>query len=471
MTEVRVPPRKRLCAAVPGILVWGAAAALVVFGLTVRCYVLWRGPVRTPDSLNRYEPLAESLLRGHGFTTSMNPPFVPSTFDQPAYPLLLAISRPLPFADGRSIVAVQLGLEILILLLASRIALAASGSRAASRTVLVLGWSCPFLALAAGNVETEVLATLAATLTAGALLLTVVHPTPRRWAWAGAAAGLALLTRADLVVAVTLMIAAALFESWRRRAPRLPKAAAIVFISMTGVLLPWAIRNAVATGTFQPLGGVASQAGTGYALWLGTWLDDYHLQRPYWWFVLGPKGATDFPSDKIPDEEERRQALAALTLARDRGSLRGAEVDARFRQLASQAWSTRPLHGFLLTPLTRAVNTWVGVPSIVGYEPFLSITRWAWVLVLAWAALGAARSVVLAMPGSLVLLGLGLGRSLLPLVSGLASEPRYMFEALPVCLVMCAIELVSIGNPTPSAYPEDIQLDPSTVSDPRSPSL
>src|SRR5687767_5730047 len=68
------------------------------------------------DAKTRYDPIANSLLDGHGVPRDTSPPHRADSFDQPGYPLLLASIYATTIRSRRAVVLFQLFLELLVLL-------------------------------------------------------------------------------------------------------------------------------------------------------------------------------------------------------------------------------------------------------------------------------------------------------------------------------------------------------------------
>lgn len=455
--------------------------ALIVAATGLRLWVLGSDGSPNGDSARRYLPLATNILAGNGFTTDVAPPYHPSGFDQPGYPLFLASLFGLTQHSLRAVVLAQLLMELGIVLLMCLIVRALKLGPRTEMAACVFGLVCPFLPVWSGLVMTEVAATFGATLTCYALLQSVVARRRDRFMWwsiAGLAGGAALLTRADMVVSLGLMVVAAAvlgctmrpkrrrfltrrrpFRSqwlvWARRTAICRRGLTAYACITVFMLLPWAARNYSTLGLWRPLGQVADQQSNGYVLWLGTWVDNTTYQESYWWRALNSNGPTAFPEDKLPDAGERAAAMAALDLARRRHRFAG-EPSRRFFELANQARWNRPW-SCCTAPVKRLVSSWWmmaqftpvcvldGMGCRLGGEHserertvLYYLNRiWRCILLLGIAGLGYA---LWRRPRGFAILGaLLLGRSLLPIVSGIGTEPRYLLEALPICFVFAGL--------------------------------
>jgi len=252
--------------------------------------------------------------------------------------------------------------------------------------VLVVALLCPFLPLFAGYLLTEILATLSMCL----LVFSLLKGTARWWLIAGLASGAGLLLRADLIIASVVLptVAVIATKQWR--------GLVLYSIVLILVLLPWTIRNYRLSGAIKPLGGVAGQLNDPYVNWLNSWLDDPKYLDAYWWH-----------KDGVVDQ---------------------------------------PPVNHSAVPIRRTVMTWVRMPTYIQKTPLKIAGYIFWALLSTLAVVGATVSIrrknyLL----SALLVGLVVSRLVLPFLSALAAEPRYMIEALPACFLLAGIAIT--GRP------------------------
>jgi hypothetical protein len=423
-------------------------AWLCVFaiGAAIRVTVVLEGPRPSGDAWARYEPLARGLLAGHGFSKDTQPPYRPDGLDQPGYPLFLAAIYGATGGSRGAVVAAQLVLEagtiVLMMSMAAALGLAVRARRAALAVALV----CPFLPIYSAHILTEALATFATAATLAFLIRAAASRKAVWWCLAGLAGTGSLLVRADSVIAFGLMALAALGVAWRNGARQALLGAGLCVLVACAALAPWALRNQACFGELRPLGRASEQIHSGYVQWLDTWLVDPRHQYDYWWHVLDQNGPHHFPDAAMPDSE-RERAEAALGLARAQGSFDGAPA-AAFSALAREAREARPFTTRVLTPLRRMILTWLRLPSCVRNERLkvAGYGLWAIILLAMVAGLVVAtreRRVLFLVPLALIA-----GRSALPLLSGIANEPRYVIEALPACFLFAALLYVRARAPT-----------------------
>jgi len=243
------------------------------------------------DAKTRYNPIANSLLDGHGFSRDFSPAHRPDNFDQPGYPLMLAAIYSVTSRSPRAVVMVQLLLELLILLPVLAIARELRLKRSAQMLVLVIGLITPFLAKYAGLLLSEVFASLMIYVCCYTLMRALRESSNdglRWWAISGVAAAISLLIRADTVILIGLMCAVAVIlarpDTKQRRLQQIGLLIAGLVLAMT----PWTLRNYYHFRSFKPLGNVAAQSNHPYVKWLNTWFDDPAELKTFWWEALRP---------------------------------------------------------------------------------------------------------------------------------------------------------------------------------------
>jgi hypothetical protein len=245
-----------------------------------------------------------------------------------------------------------------------------------------------------------------------------------------------------LIIAVTLMVVVAVTLYWLKHSFRATQATLIFLLTLIAVLTPWMIRNHVTFGALRPLGGVHEQVEMPYIQWLDTWLDDSKLIHPYWWHALDPASTGEFPAGKL-GHDERRRAERALQMAREQGTFRG-EPERQFVELADEAKRERALMVYAFAPLKRCVMAIVRMPSYIHNSALKVVTYLFWLALLLFIAAGAWLVIKERMPIMLIPAAIIAGRFTLPLLSALGSEPRYLFEALPVGFIVGAIAVAKV---------------------------
>src|SRR5262249_31896843 len=145
------------------------------------------------------------------------PPYAPDRLNLPGYPLFLAGIELVAGTDRRAVVVVQLAVELLGVWCLVLVARRAGLSPPTVLAVAALALLCPVLPTVARALWSETLATAALTATCLAWLTALGAPERRApWLLAGAGSALCVLTRADLVVAVGLLVVVVAVLALRR---------------------------------------------------------------------------------------------------------------------------------------------------------------------------------------------------------------------------------------------------------------
>lgn len=346
------------------------------------------------DSRWHYDPLARNLLQGHGYTKSLEPPYIPDSFHQPGYALFLAATYAISGYSLQFVGYIQTLLEASIICMIWQLGGWLGLSKRARVAAVAFALATPLLARFSREVLTETLATFTMTLTV-LLAGLAVKKSQVAWGWilTGIAGGSALLVRADLLPSIILLIVMVTMLSHQRHK------VILLIVALLVTMSPWMIRNFTIYGQLKPLGEVTTQAQLPYVRWLNTWLTDYTEEREYW-------------HQRDPDPT----------------------VD--YDQLARIARQEAPARTFIWIPILRTVRVWIN-------QPLNLPTPWYWqpvhlitYLTLAFGLVGVVlmfwkRQWLLLIPFAIVV-----GRSVLPFMSALGVEPRYMLEAIPMVYLL-----------------------------------
>ena len=473
--------------------IWGdwrwrcAVVVLVLVALLIRGLVLSSPLVLSGDAQARYVPLATNLWHGHGYSRQLSAPFRPDSFDQPGYPAFLATALEIGEGNLTATVPMQVVLEIGIVILVFLLASAANLPRATQLGALSLALVCPFLPLWSGRAMTEILTTFCLSVLCWLCVQAARDEGQREISWwlcAGVAGGLCLMVRADTLPAVALMLLFGALAQWiygrrqrvrnlnfeiarfgvrRGDALRAAGGLGVAVLILGLIMVPWTWRNQRVFHEFLPLGRVGEQQRNGYVVWLGTWVDDTRFHKPLWWDILKPDHDIRFPATRIPDAFERENAVRGVQLARKHKMFAGA-ASQQFFVLAAQARQRDPLRVRVIVPLKRTAMTWLRmadytpISAVRGFarDPqkphnpraheqfFITLITYSWYVLLGFALLGMARSLYEKRWLCAPLWALIIGRSLLPFISGIGTEPRYMIEALPAVFIFAALGATAI---------------------------
>jgi hypothetical protein len=259
------------------------------------------------------------------------------------------------------------------------------------------------------------------------------------WALFGLGSSAALLVRPDLPPVVALLTVALAVHAWRRSRREALTGMGLALFGFALPLALWMMRNVHEFGAPQPLGTSVNQLVTPYQRWLGTWMDDRSDMPSYWWYVGDPGYATAFPASKVVDSAERARADALLGTGRIAVLAKG--NDTVWNELTAKARSERPLRTFVVVPFSRVAHVWMNVASYSRRRELRIVGTLLWGAFLFAALLGiyfAARRDSLLM---WFLVAVIAGRSILPLVVGIACEPRYIVEAIPATFILFGFTL------------------------------
>jgi 4-amino-4-deoxy-L-arabinose transferase-like glycosyltransferase len=347
------------------------------------------------DSRWHYDPLARNLLQGHGYSKSLQPPYIPDSFHQPGYPLFLAANYAISGYSLQVVGYVQALLEVGILYMIWQLGGRLGLSRRARVAAVVFGLATPLLPRFNREILTEILATFAITLTVLLIGLAINKPQMNwRWILAGISGGIVLLIRADLLPSIILLIliTVILNRHWHK--------VALLLLFLFVIMSPWMLRNYTIYEQLKPLGDVTAQTQLPYVKWLDTWLTDYAEEREYW-------------HKRDPDPS----------------------ID--YTQLIKTAHEETPVRTFVWVPLLRIIRVWINQPQNLPtpwyWQPAYFITY----LTLVFGFTGAILIFWQRQWSLLIPLAIVVGRSILPFMSALGVEPRYMLEAIPMVYLLC----------------------------------
>ncbi|HKP11961.1 MAG TPA: hypothetical protein VJZ91_07605 [Blastocatellia bacterium] len=332
------------------------ALLLTLMALGFRLFIALKLPTDEPDDGRLYARIANNVLDRHVYSIATEEPFEPTYIRLPGYPLFLALVYKWFGRDNnRAVRVIQAVVDTLTCWLVAWLALCWTPAawelekrRRALLTALFLMAACPFLAIYAATLLTEVWTAFFATLCALAGSLALRSRSVKRqaawWLVAGLAGGGATSFRPDgglFVAAVggtlALIELRRIVTRWRgagkrnesdsaadgRRAARQLMAKALLqgAMLMAGfavALAPWTIRNARVFGVFMPIAPPqANMPGEfvprGFTLWLKTWVTDVkYTQTIEWAMDARPIHIEQVPPEAFDSPEERDRVAALL---------------------------------------------------------------------------------------------------------------------------------------------------------------
>lgn len=431
--------------------------ALALIAIALRFWLVLPNVAILGDGILRYDPIARNLVAGNGFTVDTSEPFRPDTFEVPLYPAFIALIYALSGNSLITVAIVQIVLELLTIILIVKIATLLNLPERVKPVAATIGLMSPFLVVFSTNVMTEVVTTFSITAACYLLLRALTGSATSglsRWWLAGLAAGACMLLRIDTVLCVGMMGLAAVIILRSKQAPwsRILYCVGAFTISVVVVLTPWTVRNYLVVGKLKVPGAqqIINNTDNNYYRWLGTWFDDPKLVHHYlyWPQMWGITESRPFPVDKVPDEDERRRAEAAMKIARRQRSFDG-EPGREFLSLTNEAKRSRPLRTRLIVPAKRVAMAWIRLPNYLHWANVSNrgkiIGYVCWMFLLVAMVLGAI-SGLLSRYAITMLIALVISRSMLPFIGALGTEPRYMIEAYSAILLLAALGVIYASN-------------------------
>ena len=393
----------------------------------------------------RYTVPAINLLAGHGFSSDVAEPILPSAHTVPLYPLFIA-GIYLVFGENNTAVrisqsAIDLITCLLVAFVSFRLAPPSLKGTAAIAALVIYGCLSWFTVSWTRYVLTETLA-MFLTMLAIAASITTFRNERRRWIAVGLICGVALLARADSVL---LVFSFGVFLAIRVLRIRRAKAVVSLLLFCFAVLLmlaPWVVRNYIAFGRFEPLSSPIGRARdsyvpNGYFRWTHTWMADETNYRAYDPALHPGVDSFDphlFPSDAFDSDEERQRVFVLIDRYNQAGELTP-ELDNKFGEIASQRIKRAPVRYFVRLPVHRIASMWL--TGFATGNPFHRFLRILFVLPIiiggiAGLAFWAPNRTLVSLLALIIL-----SRTLY--FAFTSSEERYIVEAYPLMIAACGV--------------------------------
>lgn len=354
---------------------------LLAFGWRL---VLVIGFPREAGDEKRYTVPAINLLAGHGFSSDVREPILPSEHTVPLYPLFIAGVYAIFGQSNTAVRIAQSAIDLITCLLVAFVSFHLAPTRwrkpAAFMGLIIYGFLCWFTLSWTRYILAETLATF---LTMLAVAVSTMTWQRERWRWptVGFICGVALMVRADSVLLVAAFGLFLLIQI-----VRLPTSKSMVNLlsfcaAIPLVLAPWTARNYIALGKFQPL---ASPVGAphgeyvpqGYLLWIRTWMANETHYRVY--HPVTQPGSRNFDARQLPDEAfdnpaEREEVLRLIDRYNETGRFTP-EMNGEFQALAYARIKRAPIRFFVWLPIQRIAGMWLtGFPTSSAFKRFLRI--------------------------------------------------------------------------------------------------
>ncbi len=410
------------------------AVALVV-ALLWASFLALIFPYPVQDDAKQYDTIAENLVAGHGFSLSIAPPFTPTMYREPAYPVFLSGVFLIAGHRPAAAQAAQIMLFLLTVLFVHWIAQAAFDEKTAQLASLATALAPP-LANFPSYLLSETFFTCVLVALVWALLKTVSGKRVRWFVFTGLLWGTAILSRA-----ITMTFAVPIVLAWfllHRQTQVTRTRLAVCYIaclcSALALVGPWVLRNQRQFGT----GAIALRGGR--VIWERAQRLDYTPAQVAQTLVFSFSefaGKTVFPKavDRPRDFLLRESGLANQRVYQwEAEGLSEQQIEQRFLQEALPR-----LHAHPLIYLAQSGLEWIKLTAF-SYLPVLNEraleeqikTMRSGRLLLA-VARGAIR--MLAFP---VLLLAGVGGYMRRL-----EWRRWLFVALPIIIISAAYCLFS----------------------------
>lgn len=406
----------------------------------------------------RYTTPAINMLAGRGFSSEVVAPYRPTEHAMPLYPIFIAGVYAIFGEHNLAIRIAQAVLDsltgLLVAFVAFNLAPVKVRRESAIWAIVCYGFFSWFTVIWTSFILTE---TLAIFLTMLAVATSVWASRGRFWRWllVGFVCGLAILTRADSGLLAMSFVLYLTFQIVRMRSAETIVSLFLFCFATTMVLTPWAVRNYVAFGKFQPL---ASPYGAprgevlpkGYELWIETWLSTYESNYgaldPFYFQGIPAFDFSVLPSSAFDSTGERDEVAKLIARQNRPEGISTEEFSNRFYELAIERIKRAPMRYFVWLPLQRIASNW-----LTGFGTTNELRRFARIMLVLPILIGGAVGLVVWARNPMlvsVLVLLIMTRTIY--FAYLISESRYIVEAYPAMIaafgITCAIILSRIKS-------------------------
>jgi hypothetical protein len=356
-------------------------AALLV-GLTLRLFFVAHFSPFAGDS-QFYRELARNWLDHGVYGRFFLGQLIPVDMRMPGYPAFLAAVYAVFGRADKTVMLVQVAIDIATCVLAAMIAARIAPARKKTLVATAALWMaalCPFTANYTAVVLTEVLATFLTTLGIFVFVCILTHPSvdlPARsfgrnsllcaagwFLLAGALVGVGTLVRPETPLLLIAMVLA-LCIRWRRTVdwPKLALATSWMVAGLLLTLMPWAVRNARTLGHDEFLAPRYAETQNdfvprGFYKWTGTWMvqfEDAYLAP--WKLGKAPILIDTLPSSAFDSADERVRVEDLLSRYNTNLQM-NPSLDHEFALIARERTTRRPMRTYLFIPAARAIVIW-----------------------------------------------------------------------------------------------------------------
>lgn len=221
------------------------------------------------DDAHVYEVMASNLLKGNGFSADESPPYRPTIWRTPGYPLFLAGIYAIFGRSPNLVRVIQALMDSINCLLIYLICLLCfkkeKKPRKLAKTVYFIAALSPFTAFFVSMIYSEILTTFLLILSIFLFCWAMERKKQLYYFFSGLSVALSFLCRPAILIYPFILITA-YFCLNINNGQRLLKSVAIYIFAISLVWLPWVYRNSVAFHRFVPL-SVAS----GAYIWVGSY--------------------------------------------------------------------------------------------------------------------------------------------------------------------------------------------------------
>jgi hypothetical protein len=356
-------------------------AALAV-GLALRLFFVYHFPFQAGDS-HFYDELARNWLdRGvYGFFDHGQ--LMPADVRMPGYPAFLAAIYAVLGRTVRTVMFVQVFVDLMTCFLVAMIAARFANARRKKSVATVAIWMAALCLFTANYTAVELTEVLAIFFTAAAVLFFLnllsdpsmdlpLDPNNKRavlsfvgrWLLGGFLVGLGTLVRPDapiLLAAVGLVLC---FRWWRiANWRKLALAGLWTVVGLLFALMPWAIRNARTMGNVAFLSPrYAETRGDfiprGFYSWTQTWMVRFGDSYLVTWKVRSGPIRMEELSQSAFDSDAEKSRVELVLNSYNKNYQMTPVMDRVFADLAAERTSRHPMRTYVHVPVMRTVAMW-----------------------------------------------------------------------------------------------------------------
>ncbi len=314
----------------------------LLIGFLFRIFIIFCLPVRTFEkTIKRYHYIAVNLLEGNGYSHFNTPPYEPSFYKPPVYPIFLAVIYKLFGVSLNTVRIIQAMLDSLGCLLLFYLGRHYFNDKIAF-TIFALAIFCPITAVYTNLINPESLTLFLMTLSLWFVSKASLSGKPLFFFASGLSITLMAYTRQEFLPFI-LIFGIYLFILHRKAL-----ASKIVLYSLAVIIIitPWIIRNYIHTNRVIPF---TIAGGLGLTLWYGTLGDTANDEASL------NKFFHDNPEIKIKQDEWYEKVLYGRRNIDDK-----IEADRYFMEMAINKIKRNPFK-YLIINFMRMPRVWLNL--------------------------------------------------------------------------------------------------------------